>query len=296
MKFRFFGLIAILILSGCGYTSSVLKSSKSIESRAFPGYEMLSENDRAKAYSLLAKALDHEALYSLMANLKPISSIGYSLSYPLGKDSTQIDGSQNVVSIYKDTVVTSLADINSWNNVLKALSFNEYQFLLVPFKNVWKGERNMQILLCRTDLLDSVLVAQAPFFAQWGFVPGSDPSTILTAIEFEERNDRYRAYGYLFGYPEQAVNFFVEASQQQQKTGDFVQRSFFHIPVYAKDTGHFTYALPKDYQHLPTDSVTYYKAVDVLYKYQSMRSQFVNEHGHLEALNLYRSWWAKNNH
>lgn len=293
IRFSVINVIVVLAFIGCANTSTALKSRTAIASKPFPGYEKLSELDRVKADTLIAKALDHEALYSLMADLKPISSIGYSLSYPLGKDSTQIDGTQYVVDTNKDTIKTSLEEIESWNKVLKAMSFDDYQFVLIPYKRVWKGDRNMQILLCRTDLIDSVLVAQAPFFAQWGFVPGTDPSTILTAIEFEERNDRYRAYGYLFGYPEHAVNFFVEASQQQQANGEFVQRSFFQIPVHARETGHFTYALPKDFIPLASDSVKYVKATNVLHEYRTIRPNFVSENNQLDAINLYRNWWKK---
>ena len=293
MKYPLFWLCILLIWVGCRQTSSLTQSSRSTDTRPFPGYERLSDLDKTRADSLLVQALDHEALYSLMGNLKPMSSIGFALSFPLGKDSTQTDGQQEVVAVQADSIQTALAELQSWNRVLTALSFNNYQFLLVPFKRVWKEKRNLQILLCRTDLLDSLLVAQAPFFAQWGFVPGTDPAVVLTAIEFEEKHDRYRAYGYLFGYPQHAVDFFVEASQQQQQTGDFITRSFFQIPVHAREKGHFTYALPEDFQPLPLDSTKYYQAVDILERYRQLRPQFLNEKGSLQAVELYRNWWER---
>lgn len=243
------------------------------------------------ADSILGHALDHEALFSLLGDLKPMSSIGYALSYPLGKDSLQFDGQGYVVNLHDESTQLSLKELNRWNRVLDALSFEHYQFLLIPFKQVWDGNRNMQILICRTDLLDKLLEAQAAFFAQWGFVPGCDPAVVLTAVEFEQRNDRYRAYGYLFGYPEHAVDFFVDASIHKQKTDEFVARSFFHIPVFAKEKGYFTYALPEDFKPLAKDSVLLQNASVLLKQYQSIRPAYVNKEGKLEAIRLFRDWW-----
>lgn len=283
----------LLISFGCKL-SPVATSQQSTQAReVFPGYEQLSATDRDRADSLIAFALDHEALYSLMADLKPISSIGFSLSYPLGKDSTQQDGQYDVVNMSVDSVQAFVRDIESWNRVLDALSFGDYQFMLLPFRQVWDGKRNMQVLLCRVDLIDDLLQEQAPFFAQWGFVPGTDPAILLTAIEFEEKHDRFRSYGYLFGYPRHAVDFFVEASLQQEETGEFVSRDFFQIPVYAKEKGYFTYAVPKDYEPGSRDSLIYNSAQQVLEEYRQLRPEYLDEQGNLEAIELYREWWQR---
>lgn len=261
--------------------------------RPFPGYESLSDADRLKADSLVARALDHEALYSLMANLKPMSSIGTSLSFPLGKDSTHAEGEARVVATETDSLSRYLHELESWNRVLHALSFGPYRFLLIPFRQVWNGKRNLQMLVCRTDLLDSLLTAQASFFAQWGFVPGTDPAVVLTAIEFENKYDRFRAYGYLFGYPSHAVDFFVEASRSEAQTGEFVKRDFFSIPVHRKDTGYFTYAVPKEYQPTSTDETLRQKASATLASYRSLRPLYLNGQGGLEAIRLFREWYAQ---
>ncbi len=283
-----------LILSACSSISNKQKPfSASRHTIPFPGYEQLTEEEQILADSIIGHALDHEALYSLLGDLKPMSSIGFALSYPLGKDSLQFDGQRFVVNLQDDSTQLNLNKVNSWNRVLDALSFENYQFLLIPFKKVWDGNRNMQILICRTDLLDKLLETQAPFFAQWGFVPGYDPAVILTAIEFEQKNDRYRAYGYLFGYPDHAVDFFVDASIHNQKTDEFVKRSFFNIPVFANEKGYFTYALPEDFIPIKKDSMLLKEASVVLKQYQSIRPAYVNKKGKLEAIRLFRDWWKR---
>jgi len=283
----------LLITFGCKLSPVATTQQPSQAVEVFPGYEQLSAADRSRADSLIAFALDHEALYSLMADLKPMSSIGFSLSYPLGKDSTQQDGQHDVVSVSSDSVQTIINDLESWYRVLDALSFGDYQFMLIPFRQVWDGKRNMQVLLCRADLVDELLREQASFFAQWGFVPGTDPAVLLTAIEFEEKHDRFRSYGYLFGYPRHAVDFFVEASLQQEATGEFVSRDFFQIPVFAKEKGYFTYAVPKNYEPDALDSLIYNTAQEVLEKYRALRPEYLDNQGQLEAIELYRDWWRR---
>lgn len=283
----------LLITFGCKLSPVATTQQPSQAVEVFPGYEQLSAADRSRADSLIAFALDHEALYSLMADLKPMSSIGFSLSYPLGKDSTQQDGQHDVVSVSSDSVQTIINDLESWYRVLDALSFGDYQFMLIPFRQVWDGKRNMQVLLCRADLVDELLREQASFFAQWGFVPGTDPAVLLTAIEFEEKHDRFRSYGYLFGYPRHAVDFFVEASLQQEATDEFVSRDFFQIPVFAKEKGYFTYAVPKNYEPDALDSLIYNTAQEVLEKYRALRPEYLDNQGQLEAIELYRDWWRR---
>jgi hypothetical protein len=283
----------VLITFGCKVSPVATTQPGEQRIEVFPGYEQLSATDRDRADSLIAFALDHEALYSLMADLKPISSIGFSLSFPLGKDSTQQDGQHDVVNVSADSVQTLIRDLESWYRVVDALSFGDYQFMLLPFRQVWDGKRNMQVLLCRADLIDDLLEEQAPFFAQWGFVPGTDPAVLLTAIEFEDKHDRFRSYGYLFGYPRHAVDFFVEASLEQEETGEFVSRDFFQIPVYAGEKGYFTYAVPKDYETGSRDSLIYNSAQKVLEEYRELRPQYLDKQGNLEAIELYRDWWNR---
>ena len=97
--------------------------------------------------------------------------------------------------------------------------------------------------LCETVCFPSCL-KDRHLFGQWGFTANANSATVLSVVEYENKNDRYRAYGYLFGYPEHAVDFFVEASITEEETGEFVKRNFFTIPVEAGNSGDFTYAVP----------------------------------------------------
>jgi hypothetical protein len=148
--------------------------------------------------------------------------------------------------------------------------------------------RHLELLVCRQSLIDSVVQVHQSFFGQWGFTPGIDPHTLITTIEFEEKQDRYRAYGYLFGYPEHAVDFFVEAGKEYDRTKKIIKRDFFHVPTFNRPDGHFTYAVPPGYQPSEIDSAIYKRATAALAMYKQKRGGYL-QHGRLNAVNYLRS-------
>ncbi len=196
------------------------------------------------------------------------------------------DGYRHVVNPQADSIRIALKELDSWHRITKKLSNEHLQFVVVPFRQPWDEKRNLQILVCRRDQFQKTLQKEAVFFGQWGFTPNADPATVLTAIEFESKNDRYRAYGYLFGYPDHAVDFFVEASLSTEESGEFVARDFFHMPVAAGDKGYFTYATPKGYVPGKSDSVIYKRAQATLERYKQLKRQH-QKNGQLDALSLF---------
>ena len=281
-------LVFFLVFSACSRDLQVSQSRISTSKQL-----RLSAQEKALADSFLLNGLDHEALYSILADLKPMSSMGSAFTFGIGKDSTDYDGQYQVVSLEKDSLQKVVQSIESWNKITQQLSFGNLRFVLVPFRRVWDGQRNFQLLVCRTDLIDQKLREHATFFGQWGFVPGTDVATLITAIEFEQKNDRYRAYGYLFGYPAHAVDFFVEASRSEEKNQEFVKRDFFQIPVYAGDKGYFTYAVPKGYQASKVDSSIYHQAKTVLENYRSLRKKYEKKSQGFRANRLVLDYWRR---
>lgn len=281
MKTRFiFACFFVLALS-CA--STIPQSGRSYE---LWDLSELGQEEIQMANDLLSYGLEHEALYSLLDTLKPISSLGYSLSYPIAKDAVMKDGEKEVVAASNDSIRLILNEINQWSRITSALSNDEFTFLLIPFKQPWQGKRNMQLLVVRNMVFKRLMKRKASFFAQWGFTADADPATVLTAIEFESKNDRFRAYGYLFGYPEYAVDFFIEASTEEEETGEFVKRDFFHIPVATGKQGYFTYAIPKDHQPISTDSVIYNKASQTLSKYKQLKNRYALDENSIDAIQL----------
>ncbi|PZR28388.1 MAG: hypothetical protein DI535_07040 [Citrobacter freundii] len=237
-------------------------------------------NHASLADSLLATALDNEALYSVLDTIKPISSI-LSLRYKVNTDSLARPGTSERI----DTVVL-------YQQLCRALSNDHVTFVAVPFRDLFKGEKTIEIYAVNLLKLKSKVREYSSFFTLFGITPESDPAQVITIIENAAKYERWRGYGYLFGYPDYAVDFFVDAGKSQDSTSKFVTRDFFQIPVYAAAEGHFTYAIPKGHQPGPADSTLYHQAVQTLDRYSEMRSKYVSARG-MRALALWKDWQNK---
>lgn len=101
-----------------------------------------------------------------------------------------------------------------------------------PFDAQTKASDFFEIVAVDKRLLADIIRRDQAFWGQWGFVPESNLAVVLAITEFEEKLDRYRAYGYLFGYPEYAVTFFVEAAREQDSTKNLCRAIFFKsLPI-----------------------------------------------------------------
>ncbi|RPD44333.1 hypothetical protein DNI29_21750 [Hymenobacter sediminis] len=271
-------LAATLLLSACQPTAHL--SSRRAPSMGGP---TLSAADERLADSLLTLALDNEALYTLLGDLKPMSSVT-TLYLPVARpDSVPATRHRAFDATQQQAALARLA---RYQRAVDALHFPDLSFVLLPFRMADHGKRAMQINVYRHSGVRKMIAANQEFFGQWGFAPEVAPSVLLATIEYEERPLRYRAYGYLFGYPRAAVDFFVMAGEQQQPGKGIVPRRFFQIPVHSAREGHFVYALPKDQSPSDADSALYHRAVPVLERYRQLRPRYQRADGSLRAREL----------
>lgn len=269
MKYLFFIVMGITVAS-CQVSRPLVK---------------LQHDDRCLADSMLAYALDHEAVYTLLDTLKPISSVKF-LRFPAAKSALMKDGDHLV------TPADSLPDLaGRYARICAELSKGDHQFVMMPFAQKEGHMRNVEIYVVRKSKFASLMAQHAAFFGQWGFTPDSDPAVVLPVIEYESRHDRNRGYGLLFGYPLYAVDFFVAANQRTEKdtTIKLVPRDFFAIPVHAGNKGYFTYAMPKGYSPSETDSSIYRSAVNTLELYKVQRQKYIKS-GRFKAVALWSNW------
>jgi len=257
-------LLQFLFLASC----AVVKPAKSINNY----YQKLSTEDKKLADSLVLLALDYEGIYTISSRLKPMSSVA-TISFNLANADTSKRGLRDVV----DLASTDLQKLKRYQKVVNALQFDDLKFIINPFKINQKDKRIMQISVYRPSLIDSLLNVNQTFFSQFGFVPGTSPEILINTTEYEYKYDRFRAYGYLFGYPEHAVTFFTNASIENDRTKEFVKRDFFQIPVFTKEDGHFVYAIPKGYKTTATDSAIYNRAVYALNNYKNLRNSYLEK-------------------
>ncbi|MCK0159994.1 hypothetical protein [Allomuricauda sp. F6463D] len=265
----------LLILSSCAPASRGTSSKRVTATVGF---------DAALADSILKVGLDHEALYTLVSGIKPMSSlIGFTLPFEI--DSAQLIKGH---AIDLEKKAKHVEKIKRYTSVLKGLDLQDLDFVLVPFSAQSDSIKSFQINVIRKSRLEQVIDDHLDFFAYMGIVPGTDPGIVLSTVENQEQIIRLRAYGYLFGYPDYAVDFFVEAYHQSQQTKTFVERDFFQIPVFTRKTGHFVYAMPKTHTPTETDSVLFRRAMKVLDRYKDIRPQYFNADSTFQSLKLIR--------
>jgi hypothetical protein len=128
------------------------------------------------------------------------------------------------------------------------------------------------------------------FFGPYGLSPASDPLETLMAVEYDQTTARLRGYGYLFGYPDYAVDFFVEASDAQKAGGAFVERDFISLPTFLGER-HFVYAAPKGHQ--PNDADLQLRAAvqQVYADYLPRRARHIKDGSAAGVLPLVREWF-----
>lgn len=265
-------LFSLIFLSACITSRTYVKTN--------PEYEA------ALTDSLLAYALDHEAIYTLLDTLKPISSVK-SMRYKIATDSNDLQMASGHI-----TGDSALKKLKAYQRICKELSHSDWQFVAVPFASVYDEYRYIEIYVVRKSQFRKLLGEKEAFFGQWGFTTESNPATVLPVVEYEKKYNRFRAYGYLFGYPDYAVDFFVNASVLADKDTSIrlVPRDFFAIPVFAGEEGYFTYAMPKKHEPTSIDSSLYKKAVYTLDRYKSRRANYVNKKGGFSATQLWHDW------
>jgi hypothetical protein len=278
-----------MFFSSCSTTKLVEKTSTETP-------QVFSEYEKNWIDSVLTVGLNTEALYTLISNVKPVSSIGFSKSYPIAKDSLSKDGDKWVTPISSDSIVKSLQELDFIHQVCHKLSNDSVTFVFIPFKKPYKGKRNYQLLAVRNSRFKALLHEKTAFFAQWGFTQHVAIQTVLTAIEFEQKHDRYRAYGYLFGYPEYAIDFFVSASLQEEESDVFVEREFIHLPVMIEKNGYFTYAVPVNHQRNEEDEKLLKQTEAVLNNFRKTKAAFIGSDSTFHAFTFLKQnqFWLQN--
>lgn len=239
--------------------------------------------------SILQVGLDGEALYTILGNIKPMSSV-VAFNFPIGNSDSTRRLEESI--LVHDNQLRYLDTISQLQQAINSIDIPGLRFIMVPYKTAYSAGRVIQLTVVRTAALDSVLRAKKSFFGQYGFVPGTDPAVLLTVNEYEKRYERLRGYGYLFGYPDYAVDFFVRAFQQSDSTGKHVERNFFQIPTFARATGSFVYAYPKSHVTSAIDSTIYRNAERVLNHYKSIRGRYLKRDSTLRAYELIRDYYA----
>lgn len=242
----------------------------------FP-FERLPAALKAPAEAMLLKALDGEALYTIAGGLKPMSSGIFS-------GAIKIDA-------------PDVAAADEARQILRAWTCGgEIAAGVHHFASVFQGSRAMEAVVFHTPALRELLAKRAAFFAPYGLSVSSDPMEVVMAVEYDQTVARLRGYGYLFGYPDYAVDFFSAASQQQKdeeaKTGKgtLVPRDFISLPT-ARGDNRFVYAAPKGHVLNEADLALRATATALYADYSTRRAKYISGDSATGVLTLVREWF-----
>jgi hypothetical protein len=285
-------------------------------SECFP-FEKLAPEKRKKAEEILLKALDSEALYTIVGGLKPMSSgfasFQFTIREPRGVTEAEAvellqkypteESRKNLPDAEKRKVTTAdnflkrrktLQEINDTREILAHFRCGENLFADVQhFAESFEGKRFAETVIFNRNSLRKMLAEKSDFFVRFGITENSHPLEVLYAVEYNKTGARFGGYGYLFGYPDYAVRFFVQAADEEEFSGKFVERDFYSIPTFSNPTNRFVYAVPKGHVENETDKALKAKALQIFEEYKTRREKYIGE-GKKGVVEMMRDWLPEN--
>lgn len=215
------------------------------------------DSESVATAALLRDALDSEALYTLVADVKPVSC--------------------GFWSAWIDTSAPDLAAMQAVRARLRCLHDEVCWADVAAFHQEHNGRRAVQAYVVHKPALRRLLAEHASFFAPLGLLPDTHPAEVFAVVERLPMLQRHRGMGLLFGYPLPAIEFFVSAAAAREPGDAPVPRRFVQIPTFGAAEGRFVYAMPADSVDGEADLALRARAAPVLQRYREARATVVAE-------------------
>jgi len=252
--------------------------------------DRLAPADRLIAERIVLEFSDREGLYTLAGGLKPVSSDVRNLTLRIAPT--------------VDTV--ALARVEQLRRVADALTCGDIGVFLQVFTATSIARdsgvvRNASLVMYHRSALRGAIQRQRDFFASLGITQSADPREVIGAVENAPRADRWRGYGYLFGYPNDAVDFFVRAGVEGDSTRQLVPRDFRRIETWQRFPERaggpavlsaFVYAVARDAPESEGDRALRERAAPIFAQYRAMRARFVRGDS-TGAIAMWREWYGR---
>lgn len=217
----------------------------------------------AASEALLLVALDSEALFTIFTGLKPVSG-GFATFFP------DMHGAMDEAAVRRTEQL-----MTAWH-CGGALAAGVYVF----DRPDDQGARYADAIVGHVDAVARLRARHASFFAEYGWREPVSPIEVALAVEHDaSRMRRWRGYGYLFGYPDYAVDFFVRAEAQRASTGTPVPRDFVSVPIYGGVRDRFAWAVEKGHVENDEDRRIRDRAAAVLASYERLRRRYISPEG-----------------
>ena len=222
---------------------------------------------------LLRQALDGEALYTVAGGLKPVS--------------------EGFWHAWIDVAAPDLSAVASTRSALAAWRTEALWADVHVMHEAHDGKRAARAYVVDRAALAALLQRERPFFAPYGLLPDTHPAEVLAVVERLPKLDRHRGQGLLFGYPQHAIDFFVQAAAERGADAPVVPRRFVDIPTFGSAKGRFVYAVAADAAELPADRELAAAAAQILDRYRALRpSDSTDADGLQQAVRTLRAEFA----
>jgi hypothetical protein len=269
-------LAPVMIAALCALPSALWGQASAARDGCF-AIDRLPARERAIAVNLLQAASDGEALYTLSGGLKPVSSDFLSVT-------------RTVAPRVDSTALDSLATVKRVAEALRCgpISFHVLEFAATYTRPDSSRYRVADVFVVHRDGLRRTLARHDAYWRSIGVTVESDPARVLSAVETAPRAARWRGFGHLFGYPDAAVDFFVEAGESQANGGPFVRRDFRRIETFRKfpardgeppTLSSFVYAVPLGAPESDADRALRAAAAPIYLDYVARRERFLAPEG-----------------
>ena len=263
--------IALAVAACAPRASSVVTppTAPALAADCFP-FERLPAALRPRADEMLLKALDSEALYTIASDIKPMSS--------------------GFVSMQVKVASPDVADAEVVRQILAAWTCGDRLVArLHHFSAVYEGARPLEGVVFNTRAFRDLIGRRTSFFSPYGLTPSADPTEALLAVEYDQTTARLRGYGYFFGYPDYAVDFFAKAADDEKATKQFTARDFVSLPTFAGER-RFVYAVEKGHVTNDADRALAARVDSVYREYVARRGKYIGSAGAGGVVALVREW------
>lgn len=230
-------------------------------------------SDPPTAALLARQMLDSEALYTLTGGLKPVSE---------GFWRTRFSEEECQSPLVLDT-----------RRTLKTLPLDPaFEVGVMVFARADGPWRYASAFVAHRPSMQALIRRRSDIFAPLGITEESPAWEVLERVDQASNSQRWRGSGLLFGYPDYAVEFFVQAGEEMERTQEFVEREFVNLPTFASERGRFVYAVPLGHVLRQEDHDLRHQ-VDIIFNhYLACRRAFISEEEEAtqDALSLLADW------
>jgi hypothetical protein len=235
--------------------------------------EQLPAEEQTASRELLWKLLDSEALFTVVGPLKPVSE-GFwrgevPAEGPWPEKARQVERQLRTFSCGQ-TLETGLLVFHSTSSDKNRLA---------------------SAFVAHRGAVRATLARHPRAFAAVGVRADMSVREMLERVDRAAAPDRWRAFGLLFGYPPDAVEFFVAAGEEQQRTGKFVKREFRNLSTFASDRGRFVYAVPVGHKETAYDRYLKEQSARILAEYRRRRAIYRDPKNGAGPAFLVRDWY-----